>query len=159
MCYGYEEANSALNLLLEVYMDKLITAFIGLIVAVMVFCNGILTGYTSLYFSNALIHGIGLITITIIIIVGKYRFKNLKTVPLLLYTGGLVGVVTVLLTNFSFSYLGVSLTLALGQVGQFLTSVVVDHYGLFGLSKIPFNKKKIVGLVIIGLGLIIMMFE
>lgn len=140
-------------------MNKLVTALIGLVVAVMVFCNGVLTEHTSLYFSNALIHGVGLITAIIIIIVGKHRLKDLQAAPLILYTGGLVGVVTVLLTNFSYTYLGVSLTLALGQVGQFLISLVVDHYGWFGLTRIPFNKKKIVGLVIIGLGLIVMMFE
>ncbi len=140
-------------------MNNLITTFIGMVVALMVFFNGILSGYTNLYFSNALIHGIGLLTIIVLLVVGKHKIKGLRTVPLILYTGGLVGVVTVLLTNASFTSLGVSLTLALGQVGQFLASVVIDHYGMFGLKKVPFNKKKIVGFVIISLGLIIMMFD
>lgn len=140
-------------------MNHLITTLIGLVVALMVFLNGVLSGYTNLYLSNVLIHTVGLVTILLIILVGRHKIKGLKTVPLILYGGGLLGVSNVILTNYCFSYLGVSLTLALGQVGQFVASVIIDHYGLFGLKRIPFNRKKTVGFVIIGIGLVIMMFE
>jgi transporter family-2 protein len=144
---------------MEVVMNNLISAGIGFLVAFMVLVNGILADYTSLYLSTAIIHAVGLIGITLILVLGRYKIKNIKSVPLILYTGGLLGVSNVLLNNLCFSYLGVSLTLALGQVGQFLASAVIDHYGMFGLKKIPFNRKKIWGLLIVGAGLIIMMFE
>ncbi len=139
-------------------MNNLIAGGIGLIIAFMVLVNGILANYTSLYLSNVIIHGFGLISIALFLLIGKHKIKNLKTVPLILYAGGLLGVSNVLLNNLCFSYLGVSLTLALGQAGQFLASTVIDHFGLFGLKKIPFNKKKVWGFVIIGIGLIITMF-
>ncbi len=140
-------------------MNNLIAGGIGCIVAIMVLVNGILADNTSLYLSTAIIHTVGLLSITLILFIGRHKVKNLKTVPLILYAGGLLGVSNVLLNNFCFSYLGVSLTLALGQAGQFLASAIIDHYGLFGLKKIPFNKKKIWGFVIIGIGLVVMMFE
>lgn len=139
-------------------MNNLIAGGIGFLIAFMVLVNGILANYTSLYVSNAIIHLAGLISISIVILLGKHKLKNLRAVPLILYAGGLLGVSNVLLNNLCFSYLGVSLTLALGQAGQFLASTVIDHYGLFGLRKIPFNRKKVWGFVIIGIGLIITMF-
>ncbi|MCX7773659.1 MAG: DMT family transporter [Clostridia bacterium] len=140
-------------------MNNLISAAIGFIIALMVLANGVLAGYTGLYLSTAIIHAVGLVSIGAVLIIGKHKIKNLKTVPYILYAGGLLGVSNVLLNNFCFPALGVSLTLTLGQAGQFLASAVIDHYGLFGLKKVPFNKKKVLGLIIVGAGLIVMMFE
>lgn len=152
--YGYKAF-----IITEVVMNNLITTIIGFLVAFMVLVNGILAGYTDLYMSSIIIHVVGLVCITLIIAIGKHKIKNLKAIPLFLYAGGILGVSNVVLTNLCFSYLGVSLTLALGQVGQFLASAVIDHYGFFGLKKIPFNKKKVWGLLIIAIGLTVMMFE
>ena len=93
-------------------MNNLIAAIIGFIVAFMVLVNGILTGYTDLYMSSIIIHIVGLVCITIVIIVGKHKIKNLKAVPLFLYAGGILGVSNVVLSNLSLE-LGI-LTLALG---------------------------------------------
>ncbi|WP_202906312.1 DMT family transporter, partial [Clostridium botulinum] len=58
--------------------------------------------------------------------------------------------------NLSFSKLGVSLTLALGLLGQSLSSIFIDHFGLLGMKVIKFEKKKCIGLLFIILGIFIM---
>ena len=40
--------------------------------------------------------------------------------------------------------------------GQLVFSSLVDHFGLFGLTKYEFNPKKLVGLFIVLVGLVIM---
>jgi bacterial/archaeal transporter family-2 protein len=60
--------------------------------------------------------------------------------------------------NLSYSALGVSLPVALGLLGQILTSLAFDHYGILGMPRIRFKKKKIVGLLIIVIGISIMTF-
>ena len=73
-----------------------------------------------------------------------------------MYSAGAIGVFTVLFNNITFSTLGVSLTIALGLFGQSMASIVIDHYGLLGMKVIKFNPNKLVGLVLIILGIIVM---
>ena len=73
-----------------------------------------------------------------------------------MFTGGLIGILTVLFTNASFMGLGVSLTVSLSLLGQLITSLVIDHFGYFNMPVVEFNKKKILGLVIIIAGIYVM---
>ena len=81
---------------------------------------------------------------------------NDKNISIFLYSAGVIGVFTVLFSNFTFVPLGASLTMALGLLGQTVSAIIIDHFGLFGVNVIKFNRKKLVGLAIICLGLVIM---
>ena len=76
-----------------------------------------------------------------------------------MFTGGLIGILTVLFTNASFSTLGVSLTVSLSLLGQLITSLLVDHFGYFNLPINKFDKKKILGFIIIIIGIYIMTLQ
>jgi transporter family-2 protein len=52
--------------------------------------------------------------------------------------------------------LGISIPLALGLFGQSLASIIIDHFGLFGMKSIRFRKKKIIGLVFVAAGIVLM---
>ena len=52
--------------------------------------------------------------------------------------------------------LGVSLTVSLSLLGQLITSLVIDHFGCFNMPVAEFDKKKILGLVIIIAGIYVM---
>ncbi|MNI28988.1 hypothetical protein D3C73_827930 [compost metagenome] len=56
----------------------------------------------------------------------------------------------------SFNYLGASLTLSLGLLGQSVASILIDHYGFLGAEVVKFNKQKLIGLIAISLGIFIM---
>lgn len=137
-------------------MYNIFSIIIGALIAIMTSLNGILSTYTGNYSSSVIIHAIGLIGIIAILIFTKSKITFDKKIPLYLYSAGLIGVFTVLLSNFTFVHLGASLTMSLGLFGQTISAIIIDHYGLFGVNKIKFNKKKVLGLMIIILGLVVM---
>ena len=108
------------------------------------------------YPSVIIIHIIGLIGISFILIINKVKLNLGKDIPIYLYSAGAIGVFTVSFNNLSFNHLGVSLTLALGLLGQSVASVVIDHFGLLGMKVIKFKKEKMLGLIIICLGIMTM---
>lgn len=137
-------------------MNYFISILTGTILAIMISLNGQVSNTLGNYVSSVIIHFVGLIGIIFVLIFTKSKFKNLKKVPYYLFTGGLIGILTVLFTNISFSKLAISLTVSLSLLGQLITSLLVDHFGLFNMPKIEFDKKKITGLSIIVIGLAIM---
>jgi transporter family-2 protein len=118
--------------------------------------NGILSTYAGNYLSTVLIHFVGLIGVIAILIFTKTKLTFDKTLPLTLYSAGVIGVFTVLFNNYTFVPIGASLTMALGLFGQAISSIIIDNFGLLGVKVVKFNKKKLIGLGIISLGLIIM---
>lgn len=137
-------------------MNNLISTFIGVLIAIMVMINGTLSNKTNNYTSIVIIHIVGLISIILVLIFTKTKFKLKKGIPLYLYSAGAIGVFTVLFNNISFSTLGVSLSLSLGLLGQSITSIAIDHFGLMGMKINRFEKKKIIGLVFITIGIVVM---
>jgi transporter family-2 protein len=137
-------------------MNNIISAFIGALISIMILFNGALSGSTGNYTSLVIIHIVGLVSIILVILITKSKIKFKKGLPLYLYSAGAVGILTVLFNNLSFKALGVSIPLALGLLGQSFASMIVDHFGLFGMSVTKFEKKKYIGLVFITLGIIVM---
>lgn len=137
-------------------MNYLISILTGIVLSIMVVLNGDLGNATGNYISSVIIHFVGLIGIIILLVVTKSKIKNLKGIPFYMFSGGLIGILTVLFTNISFTNLGVSLTVSLALLGQLVTSIVIDHFGYFDLEVNKFEKKKIIGLGIIILGIFIM---
>lgn len=139
-------------------MYNLLSLLIGALIAIMVSFNGILSSTFGAYASLVIIHLIGLVAMIIILIYKKKKIQFNTTVPWYLYTAGIITVLTIMFNNLSYPVLGVSLPLALGLLGQTITSIIIDHYGFLGMKKIKFNPKKIIGLLIIVCGVCIMTF-
>jgi transporter family-2 protein len=137
-------------------MYKASAVFIGVLIAIMVTFNGVLASYTGQYISILIIHIVGLIGILTILIFKREKLKLHKKLPFYLFSGGLIGVLVVFLNNICFGAIGASLTLSLGIFGQLILACFIDHYGLFGLDIYKFKKKKIIGFVIVFLGLVTM---
>ncbi|MBB6714574.1 DMT family transporter [Clostridium gasigenes] len=137
-------------------MYKSYAVFIGLLITIMVTFNGALAKYTNQYVAILIIHMVGLISLIIILILKREKFKLKKNIPIYLFSAGSIGVFVVFLNNLCFNSLGASLTLSLGVFGQLVLASLIDHYGLFGLDIYKFKKKKIIGFSIILLGLVTM---
>ncbi|MTI47140.1 DMT family transporter [Sporosalibacterium faouarense] len=137
-------------------MNNLVSAFIGALISLMIMINGTLANFFGNYVSTIIIHIVGLFSIVAVIIISRSKIKIHNQIPLYLYSAGAIGVFTVLFNNFGFSILGVSIPLALGLLGQSLTSIIIDHFGLLGMKVDKFNKKKYIGLSLIILGIFIM---
>ena len=137
-------------------MSLFISIMIGALVSVMILFNGTLSNSVGNLTSSVIIHFVGLLAVILVLIISKIKFKFQIGIPFYLYSAGAIGVLTVVLTNLSFAELGVSLTLALGLLGQSVFSIFIDHYGLFDMRIIKFNRKKLIGLSIITIGIFIM---
>ncbi|MEW8956012.1 DMT family transporter [Clostridium sp.] len=139
-------------------MYKLYSGIIGVLISIMMAFNGTLSRYTGDYLGSVIIHGIGLIGVILVLIITRSKVTLRKQAPLYLYSAGAIGVFTVLFNNMTFKTIGISLTIALGLLGQSLASIIIDHYGLLEMQVIKFKKKKVFGLILISIGILIMTF-
>lgn len=137
-------------------MYKNLALINGLILAIMVFLNGMLASITGPYMSTLIYHVLGLLLIIFISIIKKNRLSNLKEVPLIFLLPGILSVITILLNNISIPKVGVTLAVGVGLFGQLVMSSFVEHFGLFGMPANKIKKEKILGLSIISLGIIFM---
>lgn len=138
-------------------MYKASTLLIGALIAVMISFNGLLAGYTSSMFSVLVVHVVGITAISLIVLFKKEkRAAGESRLPAIFFCAGVIGVLLTYLNNTCIVVLGVSLTLALGLVGQSVMSCIIDHFGLFGVQISRFNPKKLVGFALCFIGVAVM---
>lgn len=137
-------------------MFNILSIFIGILIGLMTCFNGMLSTYIGNYTSSVIIHFVGLTAVLFILIFNKSKIKFDKALPISLYSAGIIGVFTVLFNNMTFVPLGATLTMALSLFGQTVSSLIIDHFGILGVTVSKFSTKKLIGLGIIILGLIIM---
>lgn len=137
-------------------MYNILALLIGALISIMVSFNSGLEGYVGSTYSVVIIHAIGLIAILIVAAIKKEKVVIKEAIPFYLFLGGIFGVMLTLVNVITIGSIGVALTTALAVFGQLVFSSLVDHFGLFGLTKYEFNPKKLVGLLIVFVGLVIM---
>ena len=137
-------------------MYNILALVIGALISVMISFNSGLEGYVGSTYSVVIIHAVGLIAILIVAAIKKEKIVIKEAIPFYLFLGGIFGVMLTLVNVITIGSIGVALTTALAVFGQLVFSSLVDHFGLFGLTKYEFNPKKLVGLFIVLVGLVIM---
>ena len=138
-------------------MYYLLSIIAGILTSSMITVNGNLTNFYGSYTASVIIHFIGLIGLTLYLIIKKQAFIPKERLPFYYFLGGAIGVGTTVFNNMAFGTLSVSAILALTLLGQSITSIIIDHFGLLGMPVERFNKKKLFGLsfVLIGIFIII----
>lgn len=129
----------------------------GMIVCIMISFNGQLSDYCGVYLSTTIIHLIGLITFIIIMKIKNKKISFKNHLSLWLYSGGAIGVLTVIFNVLSIGKTGASLMTALGLLGQILTSLVLEKTGALGTNKKRMSKTQILSLLIIMVGIGVML--
>ena len=137
-------------------MYNILALVIGALISVMISFNSGLEGYVGSTYSVVIIHSVGLIAILIVAAIKKEKIVIKEAIPFYLFLGGIFGVMLTLVNIITIGGIGVALTTALAVFGQLVFSSLVDHFGLFGLTKYEFNPKKLVGFFIVLVGLVIM---
>ncbi|WP_432667161.1 DMT family transporter [Wukongibacter baidiensis] len=138
-------------------MYKALATFDGVLIALMVAFNGLLASHIGNEQSLMVIHFIGLLGTIILLLGSRNRLQSLNGLPAYLFIAGALGIFNVLFNNLSFSALGATLTLSLNLIGQLITSMLIDHFGLLGLISNRINRTKLIGISIMVLGIISMM--
>ena len=86
---------------------------------------------------------------------GLGTFADVGGVPWWALVGGLLGAVYVTVAILTVRTLGVSSLTAIVISGQLFSAVIIDRFGLLGIAKQPIGATRIVGLVLLVLGVIL----
>ncbi len=137
-------------------MNKLSAVFIGVLISIMITFNGFLANKIGNYTAVVVIHVVGILVVSFILLIKRQKIILKKDMPFYLYSAGAIGVVMTIFNNLCTNSLGVTVTLAIGLFGQSVAATIIDHFGLLGMKVHKLKKKKILGYSIVLCGIIIM---
>lgn len=127
----------------------------GVLMAVQGSLNTALSKVIGLIEATFIVHITGtviLLAILFIFRMGKGNLGAIGSAPWYAYLGGLVGVFIIYLVAASIPAVGVSNATTAIIVGQVLTAVIIDHFGGFGLERVPCGWNQIAGLFLLAVG-------
>jgi bacterial/archaeal transporter family-2 protein len=84
---------------------------------------------------------------------GKGNLLAMFEVPKWQLFGGLLGAIYVIIAIFAVPKIGVASTLVAVIAGQIIMGAIIDHFGLFGGTRIPIDVKKIVAIMLLFISL------
>lgn len=77
------------------------------------------------------------------------KWQNIPSMPLWVWTGGLLGAVFVAGSVIAAPRVGSAMFIGLILVGQMLASLLLDHYGWLGFQQSQINLSKIIGVCLL----------
>jgi bacterial/archaeal transporter family-2 protein len=96
---------------------------------------------------------LGTITAGILLLFwGNGSFIKMGSVPWYVWLGGPLGVAIIFGVAVSIPKLGVGVATTAIIGAQLLTAYCIDHFGLFGMTQVPFNLVKLGGILLIVTG-------
>jgi transporter family-2 protein len=101
------------------------------------------------------VHVLGSLILAALIFVvraGDGNLANLLQAPWYLWLGGPLSVVIVYTVVASINRVGVSFATTAIIIGQVLAALIIDHLGLWGLTRTELNWWKLPGLILFALG-------
>lgn len=137
-------------------MYHILALITGIILAFMISINGSLSLQYGALISSVIIHIVGVLFAFTIYCFQKKTVLFNKSYPRWMYLGGVIGVITTVFSSLSYGHISVTSIVALGLLGQTITSLLIDGYGLLGMKKHRFSKMALSGLLFSILGIIIM---
>ncbi|GAB3641284.1 DMT family transporter [Spirosoma arcticum] len=106
----------------------------------------------------AISFGTGLIALIVMLFVSGVSAPSIDAVRQVSWwkwTGGIIGAVYVTTVIVSVPKIGTANLVSLSVAGQLLAAVVLDHYGLLGFALHPANGWRILGMVVILVGVLL----
>ncbi len=137
-------------------MYRVLSLLAGVLISVMVVFNGQLSAYAGPLPTLLIIQVVGTLLMALVLLIGRENPLHRPLKPLM-YIGGLLGLLTTLFNNLAFGRISVSAMLALALLGDSLTSMLADHFGVLGMPRRPFRRQKLWGLLFTLIGIAIML--
>lgn len=142
------------------YTWHIVAFFAGGAIAVQAVVNAALRGKMN-HPLQAVLISFAIGTVATLVLVQASRtewpdWEGLRTAPWWLWIGGLLGVIYVGTSMVATPQVGVALMLALGFAGQMVCSLVLDHYGMFGVQARPINVGRLAGVGLLLLGVVVL---
>lgn len=131
-----------------------LAALYGCLLSMMNALNAQLSARYGDYSAAVIIHAVGLIVLIPLSFTwakprGRARWYQ--------YTGGLIGIVTLVFVNIGVNGVGVTGNLVLMLLGQVTASALVDHFALLGAKRNRFSTEKSIAMAVMTLGCIAML--
>ena len=127
----------------------------GVLMAVQGSVNTALSKVVGLWEATFVVHAVGTLVLLVVLFVlkmGRGDFGGLSQAPWYSYLGGVISVFIIYLVAASIPRVGVANATTAIIVGQVLTAVIIDHFGGFGLQKIPCGWNQVAGLALLAIG-------
>ena len=140
----------------EYLMYSFLALFSGIILAVMIQMNGNLGARFGVYHAALYVHVVGSVFAAGVLAVRKKRFVC-KCLPLWMYSGGAIGVVTTVFNNLAFTRISLTSIIALGLFAQLVFSYLIDMFGWFGMERRRQKDISIPGILLSVLGIVLML--
>jgi bacterial/archaeal transporter family-2 protein len=90
---------------------------------------------------------------------GLPSLAKINAAPKIILIGGALGTVFVSSVIFSVPKIGVANVVLAALCGQVIFSLILDHLGAFGMTKINLNLKRITGASFVVIGLVLINFK
>ncbi|AFM42038.1 hypothetical protein Desaci_3134 [Desulfosporosinus acidiphilus SJ4] len=131
-----------------------IAAISGIAMAVQGSLNSLLSEKTSLLSATFVVHIIGTFVALLALLAYKTPIfkQHWMSVPWYLYLGGVLSVVIVGLVAVSIPKIGVCNATTAIIIGQVATAVLIDHFGWFGIHRLPWNQWQLLGIILFAAG-------
>lgn len=84
----------------------------------------------------------------------KPTLSQLNEIPIWLWVGGFLGVYAITASIYTAPKLGFLTFTGLVLFGQVIMSMLLDHFGLIGVEKNPVNWQRLLGAILIAIGII-----
>ncbi len=133
----------------------ILTAFVGGLIALQAPINSMLGKATGSFQAAFISFAIGTVVLAVIAAFAKGGFGTMgeaKTLSWYYLTGGVLGAAYVTTVLVTVRELGAGPVVAATIAGQLSASVVLDQFGLLGLPKDPITLGKVIGVVLLAVG-------
>lgn len=101
---------------------------------------------------------VGLLMLGVVALVTQQSLPaagSLARAPWWMWTGGLFGATFILMSVIVTAKLGTALMMASTIVGQLGAALVIDHFGWFGATIIPISPTRVLGAILLAVGVIL----
>ncbi|MEJ6952424.1 DMT family transporter [Natronospora cellulosivora (SeqCode)] len=139
----------------------ILAAIAGLTMALQGSLNSVLGKKIGIFEASFIVHFLAAIIIIIILLLNINRgdISKWREAPWYLYLGGVLAVVITYTVIVSIPNLGVAVATTLIVATQVSTACIIDHFGAFGLERIPFSWYKLFGLLLLVAGVRLMLIQ
>tara|TARA_R110000868_G_scaffold403248_1_gene680344 strand:+ start:17687 stop:18133 length:447 start_codon:yes stop_codon:yes gene_type:complete len=141
----------------------LISFSVGILVVIQGGINarlGILLNNTLLATSAALVMSASFTLIAVLMTVRELpSTAQLQSIPTYMwFTGGALSFMAVTLFYYIIPRIGISTAVVFGLSGQIIFAAIAGHYGWFGMPMEPMTIKKVMGMIVMTLGVILIKY-
>ena len=128
----------------------------GIFISLQGVFNTRLSDAVGLWETTTIVHGVGLLfSLLVLFFCGTGNFGKLKDVNKFYLIGGVLGVIIVFSVIKGISLLGPTFAVAILLITQLIISMIIDSFGLFGCTPIKLDFTKLIGVLVMIIGVII----